>query len=129
MTATTPVMPLGPIPPAAPVAVAGAVTGEALALRGGRPALARAARDFESLFLGMLMRSMRQTVKKSELFDGGRGEEVFQDLLDEKLSQRIADGGRVDLGVSRALVKRYGGLVAAEAGPSGGSGDEPRAVG
>lgn len=52
--------------------------------------------DFEGLFVGMMMKSMRATVGKDTLTGGGHGEEVYRSMLD----QQYAD----------ASVKRGGGL-------------------
>ncbi|MHB8120664.1 MAG: rod-binding protein [Desulfuromonadaceae bacterium] len=52
--------------------------------------------DFEALFVGMMMKSMRATVGKDQLTGGGHGEDVYRSMLD----QAYAD----------ASVKRGGGL-------------------
>jgi flagellar protein FlgJ len=52
--------------------------------------------DFEGLFVGMMMKSMRATVGKETLTGGGHGEDVYRSMLD----QQYAD----------ASVKRGGGL-------------------
>jgi Rod binding domain-containing protein len=65
--------------------------------------LKRAAQAFESVFAQMLMKSMRATVKESELFHGGRGEDVFRELLDQRFSE-----GASGLGVAKLIVERYG---------------------
>jgi len=41
-------------------------------------------------FYGQMMKSMRQTVGKPAYFHGGRGEEVFQGQLDQKLVEEVA---------------------------------------
>ncbi len=43
----------------------------------------------ESLF-GQLLQSMRKTVGRPAYFHGGRGEEVFQQQLDQIVAQKIA---------------------------------------
>jgi len=43
----------------------------------------------ESLF-GMMLKSMRKTQQKSEYFNGGRAEEVFQQQLDQVLAQKLS---------------------------------------
>ena len=52
--------------------------------------------DFEALFVGMMMKSMRATVGKDTLTGGGHGDDVYLSMLD----QAYAD----------ASVKRGGGL-------------------
>ena len=66
--------------------------------------LRRAAQAFEAVFAQMLMKSMRATVKESSLFHGGRGEDVFRELLDQRLSEGASGG----LGVAKLIVERYG---------------------
>lgn len=38
-------------------------------------------REFESLFVNMMLKEMRKTVDKSGLLDGGQAEDIFQDML------------------------------------------------
>ena len=64
--------------------------------------LRQAAQAFESVFAQMLMKSMRSTVKESQLFHGGRGEEVFRDLLDQRMTE-----GASNLGIAKLIVERY----------------------
>ena len=63
-----------------------------------------AARDFEAIFLDMLMKKMRETVHKNEMFHGGRGEEVFQEMMDSKVSERVARQGR-GFGIAEAIYR------------------------
>lgn len=68
--------------------------------------LQKVSQDFESLFLSMLMRSMRKTVEKNDLLSGGRGEEVFEGLLDMHLSEVSSRRGSV-LGIGDMIFKKY----------------------
>lgn len=52
--------------------------------------LLRACQEFESFFIYMVMKEMRKTVPKSGLINGGRAEEIFQDLMDEEMGKSIA---------------------------------------
>lgn len=65
--------------------------------------LKKAAQAFESVFAQMLLKSMRSTVKESALFHGGRGEDVFRELLDQRYAE-----GTSSLGVAKMIVERYG---------------------
>lgn len=56
----------------------------------------KVSQDFEALFVGMMMKSMRETVGKDKLTGGGHGEEVYRSLLDQEYAN--------------ASVKRGGGL-------------------
>jgi Rod binding domain-containing protein len=77
--------------------------------------LRKVAQGFESIFMQMLFRSMRSTVNESKLFHGGRGEEVFRDMLDQQL---VGGGSGKGLGIADMIVGRYGALVK-EAGEAG----------
>ncbi len=66
----------------------------------GRPAdpaqaakLRKAAQDFESVFLGLMLSNMRQTVHADERFSGGVGERAFRPLLDEQFAQAASRRG------------------------------------
>lgn len=56
-----------------------------------------AARDFESVFVNQLLKLMRQTVEKSGLISGGRAEEIFQGMLDEKYADIMSRDSRVGI--------------------------------
>ena len=68
--------------------------------------LRETAQCFEAVFTQMLLRSMRATVAKSDLFHGGKGEEMFSGLLDQTLAQASALRGR-GLGIAEMIVKQY----------------------
>jgi Rod binding domain-containing protein len=48
--------------------------------------LRNAVHGLESIFVQRLFQAMRETVPKDGITNGGAGEEIFTDLLDEKLS-------------------------------------------
>jgi flagellar protein FlgJ len=56
----------------------------------------KVSQDFEGVFVGMMMKSMRSTVGKDKLTGGGHGEEVFRSMLDQEYAN--------------AAVKRAGGM-------------------
>ena len=60
--------------------------------------LKKAVTDFESLFLNQMLKVMRETVVKSDLFHGGSGEEIYNSLFDTELSEQMAKGGGIGLG-------------------------------
>ena len=47
-------------------------------------------RQFESVLLNCMLKSMRQTVEKSKLFSGGRAEDIFTSMLDQEYSVLIS---------------------------------------
>ena len=63
--------------------------------------LKEAADGFEELFTHKLMQVMRSSTPKSGILSGGRGEEIFQDMLDENYSKIITKSGA--LGLSKVI--------------------------
>jgi Rod binding domain-containing protein len=43
-------------------------------------------------FYGTMLKQMRKDPFKSEMFDGGRGGEMFEELLDQQLADRMSRG-------------------------------------
>ncbi|MCX8043192.1 MAG: rod-binding protein [Desulfobacterota bacterium] len=58
-------------------------------------------REFESLLYGVLLETMRKTVDKSGLIDGGRAEDIYTSLLDTEYAKIMA--GNVRHGIADAL--------------------------
>lgn len=56
-----------------------------------------ACQQFESVFVYQMLKKMRETVPKNELFNGGMGEEVFQGLLDEQIANNMSSGSGLGL--------------------------------
>ncbi len=56
--------------------------------------LRKACADFEALFLHKLMQTMRKTIPKSGLLHGGLPQEIYTDMLDEKISETAASAGK-----------------------------------
>ena len=55
--------------------------------------LKKACKDFESILTYQLLRSMRKTVDKGDLFHGGKGEEIYESLFDMEISKNMSDLG------------------------------------
>jgi len=56
-------------------------------------------REFESIFVNMMLKEMRGTVEKSGLIDGGQAEEIFSDMLYDEYAKdmtRAAGFGLAD---------------------------------
>ena len=62
-----------------------------------RQAAKKVAREFESLMVNEMLKSMRATTGKDPLISGGRGEEIYQSLLDQEYAQAIAGQGMLGL--------------------------------
>ena len=57
----------------------------------------KVAREFESLMVNEMIKSMRATAGKDPLISGGRGEEIYQSMLDQEYAQAIASQGTLGL--------------------------------
>jgi len=71
---------------------------------GGERKLRAAAEQFESLFVQTLLKSMRQTVPKSELTESGEID-TYRQMLDEAMATRI--GGSGGLGIAEMVTRQY----------------------
>ena len=59
--------------------------------------LMEACQQFEAYFLHQMIKGMRATVPKSDLFEKSFGREVYEDMLDEKYSQEMSRAGGIGL--------------------------------
>ncbi len=64
----------------------------------------KVATEFEAMFAGMMLKSMRSSMAPDKLTGGGRGEEVFQSLLDQEYAMAIANQG--GLGIAQSIEKQ-----------------------
>jgi peptidoglycan hydrolase FlgJ len=64
----------------------------------------KVSQDFEALFVGMMMKSMRATVGKNTLTGGGHGEEVYQSMLDQEYAAASVKRGG-GLGIAKIIEK------------------------
>lgn len=68
------------------------------ARQGNDPAGAKkVAREFEAMFVGMMLKSMRETVGKDKLTGGGHGEETFRSILDQQYAEEATRSGSIGL--------------------------------
>ena len=65
-----------------------------------RANLEKAGKQFEAVFTGMMLKSMRQGHLASELFES-KGIDTFRDMQDQKLAQSMAD--HAPLGIGKAM--------------------------
>ena len=77
-------------------------------------ALDEAAKQFEAIFLRMLLRQMRQTVPKTDLFGSNSNEqEIYEEMLDSALADGLAESR--GLGIAQVLFDQFRDHVAAGA--------------
>jgi soluble lytic murein transglycosylase-like protein len=65
-----------------------------------------AAKEFESLFASMLLRSMRSTVDDDPLVPRSFGNDVYTEMLDDEYAKQLANNG--SLGLSDLILKQMG---------------------
>lgn len=64
--------------------------------------LKKATEQFESYFLHELLKEMRKTIPQDKLLgDDGHGQEIFRDMMDQKLSETMSERG--DLGMAKMM--------------------------
>ena len=66
------------------------------AARDPSKAVRKTAEQFEAYFIQQMMKSMRDTIEKSDLVEGGNME-MYQDLMDKELSVSMAKRGGMGL--------------------------------
>ncbi len=82
-------------------------------------ALRKATKEFEAVFLALTLKQIRSTIEKDELLNGGMGEDIFTEMLDQKLAEKTASAGTTGIAqmLFRQLSRQYlGGRGAEEAG-------------
>jgi flagellar protein FlgJ len=57
----------------------------------------KVSQDFEGLFVGMMLKSMRSTVGVDKLTGGGHGEETFRSMLDQEYATAAVKRGGIGL--------------------------------
>ena len=59
--------------------------------------LHKACAEFESLFISQLLKEMRETIPKSGFMSGGKGEEIYTQMLDSQIARKMALNGGLGL--------------------------------
>jgi Rod binding domain-containing protein len=82
--------------------------------------LRKATREFESFFILHMLKAMRQTIPKSELLEGGLGQDMYTSIFDEELARTVAGSSPDSLSdmLYRSLEKHLE-ATEADAGTSG----------
>jgi len=76
---------------------------ESLAYRGSASvenddtAIQKTCQQFEAFFIYYLLKVMRQSIPKTNIIDGGRGEEIYQSLMDQEMANKLASSGGIGL--------------------------------
>ncbi len=65
---------------------------------GRQEANVKAAREFESFVLYYLIKTMRETVRESDLLGNRKAEHTYRSMLDEQIANQLAESGGLGLG-------------------------------
>ncbi len=78
---------------------------------GDQTALKKACQEFESIFVQMVFKNMRSTVPEDGLLEKSQAQSIFEGMLDEELSKKVAGAGGLGLAdvLYEQLQKKYGG--------------------
>jgi hypothetical protein len=60
--------------------------------------LKQVAQNFESIFIQMMFKEMRNSVEKSNLFGNSQASQFFESMKDEEMSKQLATSGGIGLG-------------------------------
>lgn len=71
--------------------------GERMSASGENAAAKKVSKEFESLFIGMMLKSMRETTGKDKITNGGHGEELYRSMLDQEYAKALTERGGVGL--------------------------------
>ena len=61
-------------------------------------------KEFESLFINMMMKEMRKTVPESELLSSSFATDTYQEMLDEEISKAASKGNGI--GIADAMYRQ-----------------------
>ena len=65
----------------------------------------KASQELEAYFIHFMLREMRKTIPKSDLFGKSFAEDIYVDILDQQIAMNIAVGGGI--GLSRQIEKSF----------------------
>lgn len=60
--------------------------------------LREATQQFEGLFLNQMLEAMRRTAPKGGILPANSGEQMFRQMFDQEIAQRMAQGGGIGIG-------------------------------
>lgn len=84
--------------------------GQASLDRRERAKIKQSAQDFEAIFLETMLKSMRQSVEKSGLIDGGNAERMYESMLDTEYAKQMASQNMTGIAgdIERQLLQAAG---------------------
>ncbi|MEN6372149.1 MAG: rod-binding protein [Armatimonadota bacterium] len=80
-----------------PISTSGLAASKANTATKDEKALKDACIEFESVLVHQMIKNMRSTVMKTDLFGSSEKEEMFQDMMDEEVSKDFSKTGSIGL--------------------------------
>ncbi len=74
-----------------------------------RQKLKEACKKFEAIFIEYMLKTMRKSIPKSNLFKRENAEEIYTSLFDQKIAEKIAESK--GLGISEILYEKLSKLI------------------
>ncbi len=71
---------------------------------GDLESLKKVAKDFEEIFINMLMKSMRSTIEESGLMEKSSQRGMFEGMLDEEFTKKMVESGGI--GIQEMMVRQ-----------------------
>lgn len=81
--------------------------GQAASVAGQDKKLKQACQDFESVFMGFVLKGMRKTVQKSDLFGSNKAEDMFTDMMDDEVCKSASKSN--SMGIADLLYRQLAG--------------------
>ena len=67
--------------------------------------LKQSCQDFEAIYIGLMLKTMRATIPEDSLFGASNQKKIFQSMFDQELSNQIA-GSNQSFGLGDMLYKQ-----------------------
>jgi flagellar protein FlgJ len=67
--------------------------------------LEKVSKDFESIFLGYMLKQMRKTVPDDPIMGNSNAKDIYQDMYDDALSKEFAKAGGI--GLATMMYKQF----------------------
>jgi Rod binding domain-containing protein len=77
--------------------------------------LKKACQDFESIFIYYMLKSMRSADSKSSLFGEGLGSDIFQQMFDQGLADKMSASGQLD--IASSMYNKYASILGVQDTP------------
>lgn len=64
-------------------------------------------KDFESIFIHMMLKEMRKTIPDGGLIEKSTATKIFEDMFDEEMAERISDSEEDGVGIAKMLYEQF----------------------